>query len=893
MKWFENNSWRLEKCHSRFFVTPDLFRGRISLFTFFFSLVFLVFLSACTDYVSQIDDRYGEWETSESIVESSSSKKTESSSSATSSSSNVDISVGSVYDATAKTLLDLRDSQTYKTVTIGSQTWMAENLNYETPNSYCYNDGVANCFKYGRLYTWAAAVGVLEETCGRGYSCYLTSDNIQGVCPSGWHLPSKAEFETLFSAVGGQAIAGAKLKSTSGWSNRGDGADKYSFSALPAGARNSSGGSYDDGLRAYFWSSSEYNGGSACYMFLGYDEDNANLSYYYKVNELSVRCLKDEVSELFVKSSSSVKTSSSSVHSSSSWSGKLMTDSRDGQTYKIITIGTQTWMAQNLNYETENSYCYNDTASYCAKYGRLYMWAVAVGKTEDACGFKHSCSLPSGDIQGVCPVGWHLPSQTEWNTLFTAVGGQLIASKVLKSKFGWYKNGNGTDVFLFSALPAGDRYESGNFDNENYSARFWSSTENGSYDAYDVDLNYGEDKAFLNKDYKYSGYSVRCIQNDISAENVKSSSSSVAKSSSSVKASSSSRVPMSSSKVVGTCGSDNSAVNDEYQVSWKFTKNDNLGSMELMKASFQWTFDGGTPGSFTAVGMNGLSQKVTYATAGDYGASLVIGVAGDTYRVTCPPVHVPIQTEKSSSSVKFSSSSVAKSSSSNKNIQDGSEYDADNNKVKDLRDNQVYRTVTIDKQVWMAENLNYESGLSYCYDSKIENCAKYGRLYTWATAMDSLGFWSSNGEGCGIGFECSPAYPVRGVCPKGWHLPNNVEWETLLSFVDDSAPDKSISGTAVYSNAGNVLKSASGWSNEGNGVDTFSFSALPAGYADLLNGSSDVRYKNEGSFALFWSSTEYHEGSQYGAYNVYINPNGSASLNYYSYYGLSVRCVKD
>lgn len=110
--------------------------------------------------------------------------------------------------------------------------------------------------------------------------------------------------------------------------------------------------------------------------------------------------------------------------------------------------------------------------------------------------------------------------------------------------------------------------------------------------------------------------------------------------------------------------------------------------------------------------------------------------------------------------------------------------------------------MTIDKQVWMAENLNYESGLSYCYDSKIENCAKYGRLYTWATAMDSLGFWGSNGEGCGIGFECSPAYPVRGVCPKGWHLPNNVEWETLLSFVDDSAPDKSISGTAVYSKCG-------------------------------------------------------------------------------------------
>ena len=88
MKWFENNSWRLEKCHSRFFVTPDLFRGRISLFTFFFSLVFLVLLSACTDYVSQIDDRYGEWETSiEPNVKSSSSAAKSSSSSVAKSSS--------------------------------------------------------------------------------------------------------------------------------------------------------------------------------------------------------------------------------------------------------------------------------------------------------------------------------------------------------------------------------------------------------------------------------------------------------------------------------------------------------------------------------------------------------------------------------------------------------------------------------------------------------------------------------------------------------------------------------------------------------------------------------------------------------------------------------------
>ena len=121
-------------------------------------------------------------------------------------------------------------------------------------------------------------------------------------------------------------------------------------------------------------------------------------------------------------------------------SSETMTDSRDGQTYKTVTIGTQTWMAQNLNYETANSYCCKDSASYCTKYGRLYTWAAATT---------------------ACPEGWHLPSQTEWEVLFTAVGGQSTAGKVLKSTSGWNNGGNGTDAFAFSALPAGGRYNHG------------------------------------------------------------------------------------------------------------------------------------------------------------------------------------------------------------------------------------------------------------------------------------------------------------------------------------------------------------------------------------------------------------------------------------------------
>ena len=190
-----------------------------------------------------------------------------------SSSSSENISAGSVYDATAKTLKDLRDGQTYKTVTIGTQTWMADNLNYETENSYCYDDDPSNCSKYGRLYTWAAA---------------------KTVCPSGWHLPSKTEFEALITAVGGSSTAGAKLKLQTGWTAY-DGItneDAFGFSALPAGSRYSNGVYYYEGRHAYFWRSTEYDSRYAYFMYLNYSLDGAYLSHGKDLG-FSVRCVKD------------------------------------------------------------------------------------------------------------------------------------------------------------------------------------------------------------------------------------------------------------------------------------------------------------------------------------------------------------------------------------------------------------------------------------------------------------------------------------------------------------------------------------------------------------------------------------------------------------------------
>ena len=199
--------------------------------------------------------------------------------------------------------------------------------------------------------------------------------------------------------------------------------------------------------------------------------------------------------------------------------------------------------------------------------------------------------------------------------------------------------------------------------------------------------------------------------------------------------------------------------------------------------------------------------------------------------------------------------------------------------MTDERDGQTYKTVKIGTQTWMAENLNYETINSYCYNDNVSNCTKYGRLYTWAAAMDSVGTWSANGKDCGFYKDCTPTYPVRGVCPEGWHLPTKAEFETLFTAVGG------------FNSAGVMLKSASGWNDyegeNGNGSDAFAFSALPAGdwYGNGL-------FSYEGSDAYFWSSTE-NDGNY--AYYIYLgNYYDDASLGYNGkYYGFPVRCVKD
>ena len=192
-------------------------------------------------------------------------------------------------------MVDPRDKQLYKTVTIGEQIWMAENLNYATATGSSCNPNVENfCGTYGRLYTWAAAVGKAQDVCGYGHECDLGTGNVQGVCPQGWHLPSEAEWNTLFSETGGKTeTSGTHLKSTSGWINGGNGSDDYGFSMLPAG-RDADGYYNGVGEYAYFWSSTQLpEGYYSYYPYIMGEYARVMESEEDKDFEQSVRCIKD------------------------------------------------------------------------------------------------------------------------------------------------------------------------------------------------------------------------------------------------------------------------------------------------------------------------------------------------------------------------------------------------------------------------------------------------------------------------------------------------------------------------------------------------------------------------------------------------------------------------
>jgi uncharacterized protein (TIGR02145 family) len=189
-----------------------------------------------------------------------------------------------------------KDGNTYKTVTIGKQIWMAENLNVEhyrngdaipqvqdkeewdalTTGAWCYYDNNSgNGTTYGKLYNW-----------------YAVNDP-RGLTPDGWHVPTNDEWTKLTSFLGGVEVAGHEMKTTSGWDENGNGTNSSGFTAIPGGYRNHEGYFINIGRNALFWTSTEFNSTNVWFRNVIGSIPDVYAPNYAKDFGLSVRCIKD------------------------------------------------------------------------------------------------------------------------------------------------------------------------------------------------------------------------------------------------------------------------------------------------------------------------------------------------------------------------------------------------------------------------------------------------------------------------------------------------------------------------------------------------------------------------------------------------------------------------
>ena len=878
----------------------------------------------------------------------------------------------------------------YYTVQIGNQCWMRENLRtthysngtsialgstFSSTDSYCYypNNDQSNVSTYGYLYNWKAAMGDLS-------SSSANPSGVQGICPTGWHVPSDAEWTQLTDYVKSQNqyVCGSStnniakaLASTTGWSSSTDNCavgndpsanNATGFSALPAGFYR---GYYDDfGQIAEFWSATD-DGDWAYSRILFINVAYVSWNNFLKDRGLSVRCVRDNsgggtaflptvttntVSSITTTSAtcggnvisdggttvtargvcwstSQNPTVSNSHTTNGSGTGSFISSltgltanttyyvrayatnsagtaygnevsftttnggtSQDGQpcpgavtvtdidnnTYNTVQIGNQCWMKENLrtthysngtsialgsSTSTTTAYRYypNNDQSNVSTYGYLYNWKAVMG------GSSSSSVNPSG-VQGICPTGWHVPSDAEWTQLTNYVSSQSQyvcgsstdnIAKALASITGWEESnetctvGNSpsaNNATGFSALPAGIYFIAyGVFGQTAY---FWSATEDDGNLAYFRGLSYiftYVSRNYLNKDV---GFSVRCVRDNSGGGTAFLPT---------VITNTVSSITTTSATCGGNVTSEGGTTVTVRGVCWSTLQNPTVSNSH--------TSNGSGTGIFTS-SLTGLTANTTY-----YVRAYATNSAGTAY----------------GNEVSFTTTNGGTS-------QDGQPCPGAVT-VTDI-DNNTYNTVQIGNQCWMKENLrttHYSNGTSIALGSSTStttayryypnndqsNVSTYGYLYNWKAVMGSSSSSSVNPSG------------VQGICPTGWHVPSDAEWTQLTDYV--SSQSQYVCGS-VTDNIAKALASTMGWNsytglcavgNNPSANNTTGFSILPAGtYYGYGN------YDYFGSYAHIWSATE-DDGDD--AYFLHLGYNDSdvGRGDSPNYFGFSVRCVRD
>ena len=935
------------------------------------------------------------------------------------------------------------DGNEYQVVQIGSQCWLAENMRCthapstgtyivnHTINQYTYTGKMAKWYTgtatlngnsvtmdsaacvahhFGLLYNWNAAMDVYntsysELSINTDYNNAVKitfTDNRQGICPRGWHVPTDMEWSELDLVVNGSDVSyyggthAGKLAGGNDWKSSttsGAPGDYTStqrnisgFAAVPAGSCTSS---FDEaGSSAYFWSSSQLEGYAdrTWIRYMDYGDAGVYLYDNNKVFGFSVRCLRDTVGDVTTPVSSPNPCTPSVTHPAQTAAlgyaargvnhGLETLDSDDkivsvtdydGNEYPVVQIGSQCWLAENMRcthspstgtYIVNNQFIsgtiinytytgkmakwYTGTATLsgnsvtldsaaCVEhhFGLLYNWNAAVDVYNTAYGElsintssnKAVSATFMGDRQGICPRGWHVPTDAEWTALEDYVSSQsnYLCSdnmsnnaKALAADTLWNSSSNtcavGNDVNAnnatgFGALPAG--YHSNAYLNSGNHVYFWSTTETpGDGKSWYHYLNYGRANVGRSSSFKGYGCYVRCLRD---ADN--------------------------SGSTTATPTAITSAATDLTYTSATLNGTiSNSDNVTIMAQGFEWkAADGDTYAMVNATGAL-IAYNLTDLNAGtEYTyRAFVTTVSGTVYGAEMTFTTMTPCTAPSTHNAQTSNQGYTASGANHglETVVNGKIYS-----VTDYDGNE-YPVVQIGGQCWLAENMRCThspstgtyivnhttnqytqtgkmakwytgtvtlNGNSVTLDSAACVAHRFGLLYNWNAAVD---VYNTSYEELSINTSSSNAVSAtftgnrQGICPRGWHVPTDDEWNTMEASVSGSDWQTSYETSTAWRGAhAGKLAGDNDWASSTNtgapGNDIFSHRNV-SGFSAVPVGTYSSSFTGPGSFVYFWSSSQ-REGSTYNAWYRrlnYSNAGVNRSSGYKSY-GYSVRCLRD
>ena len=808
--------------------------------------------------------------------------------------------------------------------------------------AYCWHSNdIGYKEVYGAIYNW-----YVVDTISNGYK---NACPIGWHVPSDFEYTQLTDYLSNNGyGYGGSGIDIAKsLAAKSGWNPSGDAGtigndlasnNSSNFSAYPGGYRYGAGTFNQAGWHNYLWTSSDYGANNtyvAWHRLLHYSTNSVIRNYGVKKDGYSVRCMKGEILKLRIptiatNSATSITSNSASCGGNISNDGRAQVVSRgvcwstspnptianskttdgsgtgsfsssitgltanttyyvkayatnsvgtaygneisfttsanagdcgtitdiDGNVYNTVKIGNQCWLKENLKVTHYNNGNVIPTQLVDSQWGSDRNGAYAIYPYSEVDGISSEKQMLNtygalynwyvvADPRGVCPSGWNVPSQEQWNDLVVYLdpvadlnnsNQSNIAGGKLKDKSTnpdshprWNSpNTNATNETNFSAFPAGERYEGGDFLQYGTDGRFWSSSVNSSCCAWGVNLSSFSGSFTRIGSFKNHGFSIRCIKNDLTVPII--STSSIV------------NIATNSATSGGNVTSDGGSAVTSRGVCWNTSPNPTIANSK--------TTDGSGTGSFTS-SITGLTANTTY-----YVKAYATNSVGTAY----------------GNELSFTTNDIP----------------SINGSVTDI-DGNVYNTVKIGNQIWMAENLKtqkYQNGdlidngsvlgdystetepkYWFAYNDDLNNTAVYGRLYTWYVVTDP-----------------------RKLCPIDWHVPSDSEWNLLEQNLGMTSIQVQLIED-ISNTVGGKIKEVgmSHWLSPNTGAtDGVGFKALPAGYRRRFYKDFD----NKGEYACFWSSSAYD--ITYAYYRHLYNNKASINRTYnYKNYGFSVRCVKD